>query len=107
MYRRTERPLPVTENWNAALELSSGEYVLMLGDDDGLLPGYIARMRGLIERFEQPELIHTGALLFTYPGVDPAAGGIPRRTTPTPSSSARPRSRSSSSTSGRSRRSAR
>jgi glycosyltransferase involved in cell wall biosynthesis len=70
---RTKRivPLPVTDNWNRALALSDGDYVLMLGDDDALLPGYLSRMRELIERFERPDVIYTKALLFTYPGVDP------------------------------------
>ena len=71
LYARTPRFVPVTENWNAALALSSGDYVLMMGDDDGLLPGYVTRMRKLTERFEQPDLIYSGALLLTYPGVDP------------------------------------
>jgi glycosyltransferase involved in cell wall biosynthesis len=73
LYRRTERFLPVTENWNAALELSSGDYVLMLGDDDGLLPGSLARMNELISRFSEPDLLYFGSLLFTYPGVDASA----------------------------------
>jgi len=69
---RTPRPLAVTENWNAALEMSTGDHVLMLGDDDGVLPGYVSRMKALVERFGRPELIYTGSMLFTYPGVDPA-----------------------------------
>jgi glycosyltransferase involved in cell wall biosynthesis len=71
VYSRTSRFVPVTENWNAALALSSGDYVLMLGDDDGLLPGYIERMRELVEQFDGPDVVHTGAWLLTYPGVDP------------------------------------
>jgi glycosyltransferase involved in cell wall biosynthesis len=70
-YRRTQRFVPVTENWNAALEMSSGDYCVMLGDDDGLLPDYLTRMRALIDEFDGPDLIYTGSLLFTYPGVDP------------------------------------
>ncbi len=72
LYRRTERSVAVTENWNRALALSDGEHVIMLGDDDALLPGYLSRMSELVERFERPEVIYTKALLFTYPGVDPA-----------------------------------
>jgi glycosyltransferase involved in cell wall biosynthesis len=72
VYRRAERVLPVTENWNRALECSDGEHVIMLGDDDALLDGYLSRMSELIERFEQPDVIYAKALLFTYPGVDPA-----------------------------------
>jgi glycosyltransferase involved in cell wall biosynthesis len=70
-YRRTQSFVPVTENWNAALEMSSGDYCVMLGDDDGLLPGYLARMRELVDEFDGPDLIYTGSLLFTYPDVDP------------------------------------
>ena len=72
VYRRTERPVAVTENWNRALAFSEGEYVIMLGDDDALLGGYLRRMDDLIREFEEPEVIYTKALLFTYPGVDPA-----------------------------------
>ncbi len=72
LYRRTERVLPVTENWNRALAQSDGDHVIMLGDDDALLGGYLARMDQLIREFEDPDVIYTKALLFTYPGVDPA-----------------------------------
>lgn len=71
-YVRTPSFVPVTDNWNNALTHSRGRYVVMLGDDDGLMPGYIRRMRELIERFREPELIYQGAYLYAYPGVDPA-----------------------------------
>jgi len=74
-YARTPHLLPVTENWNAALAMSSGEYVLMLGDDDGVLPDYVSAMAAVIDRFDQPDMIYTGSLLFTYPGVDPNCPG--------------------------------
>lgn len=67
---RTERLLPVTENWNAALEKSDGDYVLMLGDDDGLTPDYLPAVLRLIREHGAPEVIYTGALIFGYPGVD-------------------------------------
>jgi glycosyltransferase involved in cell wall biosynthesis len=70
-YARTPRFLPVTENWNAALAMSSGDYVVMMGDDDALLPDYITQMHSLVDRFEQPDMIYVGSLLFTYPNVDP------------------------------------
>jgi glycosyltransferase involved in cell wall biosynthesis len=67
-YFRTERFVPVTENWNNAHERSSGDYVIMLGDDDGLLPGYFRSTLLLIEEFDHPDLIYTGAYLLAYPG---------------------------------------
>jgi glycosyltransferase involved in cell wall biosynthesis len=72
VYRRTERTVAVTENWNRALALSEGDYAIMLGDDDALLGGYLRQMDELIEQFEAPEVIYAKALLFTYPDVDPA-----------------------------------
>jgi glycosyltransferase involved in cell wall biosynthesis len=70
-YLRTEQFVSVTENWNNALRHSRGDYVVMLGDDDALLPGYVTALRRLAERFERPDVVYTGALLFTYPGVLP------------------------------------
>ncbi len=70
-YYRTDRFVPVTENWNLALEKSSGDYVIMLGDDDGLMRGYFAIARSLIEKFNFPDLLYTKAYLYAYPGVMP------------------------------------
>jgi glycosyltransferase involved in cell wall biosynthesis len=71
VFRRTERFVPVTENWNRALAHSDGEYIIMLGDDDALLGGYLRRMDELIGQFSGPDVIYAKSLLFTYPGVDP------------------------------------
>jgi glycosyltransferase involved in cell wall biosynthesis len=70
-YVRTASFVPVTENWNNALRHSHGDYVVMLGDDDALLPGYLTALAQLVDRFERPEVIYTGALLFAYPDVLP------------------------------------
>ena len=71
-YVRTESFVPVTENWNNALRHSTGEYFVMLGDDDALLPGYFAAMGDLIRIHGEPDAIYHSALLYTYPGVDSA-----------------------------------
>ena len=68
-YSRFSKFVPVTDNWNNALKLSTGKYHLMLGDDDCLLPGYFTKMVRLIEEYEYPDLIFTDAFLFAYPGV--------------------------------------
>lgn len=70
---RTERFIPVTENWNRALAMSTGDYVVMLGDDDGLLQGYFRTLREEIERHGRPEVLYINAYLFAYPGVLPRA----------------------------------
>ncbi|MHB8590008.1 MAG: glycosyltransferase family 2 protein [Candidatus Dormibacteraceae bacterium] len=70
-YSRSDRFLPVTDNWNIALELSSGDFVIMLGDDDGLMKGYFTRARYLIAKFGSPDLIYSSGYLYAYPGVLP------------------------------------
>lgn len=40
-YRHVGRPLSFIENFNAAIELSTGEYVCSIGDDDGINPEII------------------------------------------------------------------
>jgi glycosyltransferase involved in cell wall biosynthesis len=70
-YYRTEQFVSVTENWNNALDRSSGDYVVMLGDDDGLMPGYFSALSALSERHGHPDVMYTGAYLYAYPGAMP------------------------------------
>jgi hypothetical protein len=70
-HTRTDAFVPVTENWNNALRHSTGDYFVMLGDDDALLPGYFSAMRRHLERFAEPDAIYTSAMLYAYPGVVP------------------------------------
>ena len=70
-YFRTDNFVSVNENWNNALEHSSGNYVLMLGDDDGLVNGYFRTMNHLIDRFSEPDVIYTSGYVYAYPGVVP------------------------------------
>jgi glycosyltransferase involved in cell wall biosynthesis len=70
-YVRTPAFLPVTDSWNYALQAARGDYVLMLGDDDGLLPGYFRSLREVVEGHDRPDLVYHSALLLAYPGVLP------------------------------------
>lgn len=72
-YFRTSEFIPVTDNWNAALERSSGEYVVMLGDDDGLLPGYFSTLLRTMEGFPDPDFVYVSAFFYAYPNVMPDA----------------------------------
>lgn len=69
--RRFEQLVPVTDNWNAALSLATGEYLIMLGDDDALVPGALSRVQSLIEAWRHPEAIYAQARQYAYPGVIP------------------------------------
>lgn len=67
--RRFEQLVPVTDNWNAALELATGEYVIMLGDDDALVPCGLSQVRALAQ--SQPDAIYAQAMQYAYPDVIP------------------------------------
>ncbi len=70
-YSRTSSFCPVTENWNNALIKSTGDYVIMLGDDDCLLKGYFKTCMSLLQQHNFPEMIYTSALNYVYPNVMP------------------------------------
>src|SRR5438309_3777499 len=53
-YSRTENFISVTDNWNRALEKATGDYVIMLGDDDCLLRDYFAIAEQTITRHNRP-----------------------------------------------------
>ncbi|MBT9507350.1 glycosyltransferase family A protein [Rhodoferax sp.] len=65
---RLEAPVSVTDNWNSALSASSGDYVLMMGDDDYLLPGYFSRMERLLDKYNQPDCVVHNAYSYVAPG---------------------------------------
>ena len=66
---KSQTVVSVTENWNNALNKSSGDYVLMIGDDDYLLPGFFEKMELIIERNNEPDGITFNGYSFVYPGV--------------------------------------
>jgi glycosyltransferase involved in cell wall biosynthesis len=65
---RLDRPVSVTDNWNAAYAASSGDYILMMGDDDYLLPDYFTRMDALLERHAFPDCVLYNGYSFVAPG---------------------------------------
>jgi len=68
---RSDHALPVTANWNRALQMSTGDYVVMLGDDDALLPGYFSENLRCIEAFARPDALFVQGLQYVYAGVIP------------------------------------
>jgi hypothetical protein len=70
---RSDEFLPVTDSWNRALSLAHGDYITLLGDDDGLAPDYFKNIQSVINKFVEPELIYTAIYQFMHPGVAPWA----------------------------------
>ena len=68
---RSDEFLPVTKSWNRALNMARGEYVTLIGDDDGLAPGFFERIGELADQFEEPDVIFSALYQFFHPGVLP------------------------------------
>lgn len=51
-YRRNEHNLGLAGNWNAIVDAAQGEWLVMIGDDDRLLPDFATKLAELI----QPEV---------------------------------------------------
>jgi len=64
---RLTNPVPVTENWNNALLASKGDYILMMGDDDSLLPGYFNRMEEILKKYNNPDCVTYNAYSYMAP----------------------------------------
>ena len=68
-YIRQTVPLSVSENWNAANSAAEGDYIIMLGDDDAILPYTLEKLNKYILGYDFPEVINFPAYLYQYPSV--------------------------------------
>ena len=64
---RLERAVSVTDNWNHTLHASSGDYAVMIGDDDCLLPDFFEKLDATIERHGHPDCITYNGVTFVLP----------------------------------------
>ena len=48
-YIRSDRPLAMSDNWELAVSHAAGEYVIVIGDDDGLLPYALEELNYLLQ----------------------------------------------------------
>jgi glycosyltransferase involved in cell wall biosynthesis len=64
---RLDEPVSVTNNWNNALCASSGDYFIMMGDDDYLLPNYFLRMDRILMEYNQPDCVLHNAYSYVAP----------------------------------------
>jgi GT2 family glycosyltransferase len=59
-YQRNERNLGVTGNFNKCVELAEAEYMVMMGTDDVMLPGYVAQIRRIVKEYPGVGIIQPG-----------------------------------------------
>jgi glycosyltransferase involved in cell wall biosynthesis len=67
-YVRAPGPLAMSHNWELAVEHAAGEYVTVLGDDDGLLRHALRELDGLIAH-TQAKAIRWSAAFYLWPTV--------------------------------------
>jgi hypothetical protein len=65
-YFRADKPLAMSDNWEFALSHTRGEFVLFLGDDDGLMPYSLVEADSLLRRHNAP-ILHATSVLYTWP----------------------------------------
>ncbi len=65
-YTRCDEILPMAQNWERGLSLCEGEYVTVLGDDDGFVPSTFAMARKLISATE-PEIVSWSPHTYWWP----------------------------------------
>ena len=58
----------VTDNWINGVTAATGDYFLLIGDDDYLLPGYARRLAELVEAHDSPDCITYNGYTYAYPG---------------------------------------
>jgi glycosyltransferase involved in cell wall biosynthesis len=65
---RLPSPVAVTENWNVTLRAADGDYAIMMGDDDYLLPGYFTAMEDILQRNSDPDCVIYNGYSYIAPG---------------------------------------
>ena len=66
-YVRLDTLVSVTDNWNHALRVSQGEYAILIGDDDCLLPGFFQTIHEAVERHDHPDCLTFNGFAFMFP----------------------------------------
>ena len=68
-YYRTPEELPMKENYNYAYDKASGEYMTILGSDDGLLLHYMDLLPNIINDLNRPMSISWDPVAYGWPDV--------------------------------------
>jgi len=73
-YFRTPGPLAMSSNWEFGVSHARGEYVILIGDDDGLLP-YALKELDTLTRQSHAKAIRWDAAYYTWPSLAIAGQG--------------------------------
>jgi hypothetical protein len=72
-YVNPGKRLGMSEHWQFAIPQATGDYIMVIGDDDGLLPGGLGRAAQMAAAFPTAEALHWPLHIFYYPGLPDAA----------------------------------
>lgn len=67
-YLRNERNLGANANFRKALALARGDYVVVMGADDVMLPGYLTRMRAVLDEHPAASVVQPGVTVIDGAG---------------------------------------
>src|SRR5690606_33498431 len=67
-YIRNEENLRPSRNYNKCVSLAKSEFVVIMGCDDVMLPGYVGRVRQLIAEFPDADIIQPGVTVIDEHG---------------------------------------
>lgn len=65
-YVNTGRDLSMRQNFESALDHTTGDYVIYIGDDDGIIPNGLATLRGVLGR-DQPDVALWRHITYDWP----------------------------------------
>ncbi|CAN5378513.1 hypothetical protein BH10PSE9_BH10PSE9_06040 [soil metagenome] len=67
VYVNTGRRISMRQNFNHGIATSRGDYVIMIGDDDGMLPRQFPALRRIVEEF-RPNVFSWRLVMYAWPG---------------------------------------
>ena len=69
---RAPRSLAMSDNWELGVSEARGEFILVLGDDDGLMPFALAELDRLLDRLRTPVARWWEASFYSWPDINMA-----------------------------------
>ena len=62
-YVRNAYNVGIGRNFQRCVDLADGDYVVIMGSDDFLLPGYVSTIRRAAAAYDCPEMLHPGVIV--------------------------------------------
>ncbi len=64
---RSETALSMTDNWHRGLAAVTGEWVIVIGDDDALMPPFMSVIKDTVRRMPDAEMVSWIASIYRWP----------------------------------------